>query len=119
MLLIAPQTTEWATKVAVLASLTVVCAAWALSEIIGPPAEPRRWSSAHFDSSGRPVAPPEGAAALGSPSSPGVLVVVVDLAAPPSVVAADTPGTSADDVAEVLILPLGRRGDPARLRHRS
>ena len=98
MLLIAPQTTEWATKVAVLASLTVVCAAGALFEIIGPPAGPRRSSSVHVDSSGR-RSPRPGALLLSGAVVAGVLVVVVSLAAPPSVVAADdAPAASADDV---------------------
>ena len=105
VLLIAPQTTEWATKVAVLASLTVVCAAWALFEIIrsarrtAPVVERAR---RQLGSAGRPA---RGALLLSGAVVAGVLVVVVSLAAPPSVVAADTPGTSADDVAEVLILP--------------
>ena len=105
VLLIAPQTTEWATKVAVLASLTIVCAAGALYGVLrsarrtAPVVERARMQ---LGSAGRPAI---GALLLSGAVVAGILVVVVSLAAPPSVVAADAPQVAAGDVPEVLILP--------------
>jgi Na+-translocating ferredoxin:NAD+ oxidoreductase RnfD subunit len=105
VLLIAPQTTEWATKVAVLASLTVVCAAGALFGVLrsaGRTASAVERARLRIGAAGRPVL---GALLLSGAVAAAVLVVLVSLAAPPSVVAADAPGIAVDDVPEVRILP--------------
>ena len=105
VLLIAPQTTEFATKVAVLAALALVCAARALLDILrsarrtAPVVERARLQIA---TAGRPVV---GALSLAGAVGAVGLVVLVSLAAPPGPVAAGTPGPATDDVPEVLILP--------------
>lgn len=105
VLLIAPQTTEWATKVAVLASLALVCAARPLLDVIrsarrtAPIVERARLQ---IGAAGRPIV---GALLLSGAVAAAVLVVAVSLAAAPSVVAAEAPGSATGDVPETLILP--------------
>jgi Na+-translocating ferredoxin:NAD+ oxidoreductase RnfD subunit len=105
VLLIAPQTTEWATKVAVLASLALVCAARPLLDVLrsarrtAPIVERARLQ---IGAAGRPVV---GALLLSGALAASVLVVAVSLAAAPSVVAAAAPGSGSGDVPETLILP--------------
>ena len=105
VLLIAPQTTEWATKVAVLASLALVCAARPLLDVLrsarrtAPIVERARLQ---IGAAGRPVV---GALLLSGALAAAVLVVAVSLAAAPSVVAAEALGSATGDVPQTLILP--------------
>jgi Na+-translocating ferredoxin:NAD+ oxidoreductase RnfD subunit len=105
VLLIAPQTTEWATKVAVLASLALVCAARPLLDVLrsarrtAPIVERARLQ---IGAAGRPIV---GALLLSGALAAAVLVIAVSLAAAPSVVAAEAPGSATGEVPETLILP--------------
>jgi hypothetical protein len=105
VLLIAPQTTEFATKVAVLASLALVCAARPLVDVLrsarrtAPVVERARLQ---IGAAGRPVM---GALSLAGAVGAVGLIVVVSLAAPPGRVAAGTPGPAMYNLPDVLILP--------------
>jgi Na+-translocating ferredoxin:NAD+ oxidoreductase RnfD subunit len=102
-LLIAPQTTEFATKVAILAALALVCATRGLVELAGPvrmsalrarlaAAFPSRWP--------RPAA--AGAALVGALAF-GALVFAAGIPARPDAAEASTTGASAGRLPEIVV----------------
>ena len=100
VLLIAPQTTEYATKVAVLAALALVCAGRTLVDML-----PSARSSSLVVK--RADLRPAGRAVVGALSLAGVvgLVLMVGLAARPSPEAIAVPGAAGGGLPEVIVVP--------------
>jgi hypothetical protein len=131
-LLIAPWTTEFATKVAILSALTLVCASYPVAVLLGP-----RVASRLGTGGGRPRVVRAGAAALAAAAFAGLVVVAgiparpaearatapPDGAALPSVTVATTPGLEPVDhptarrIARDVVADL--RAEAAALRQRS
>ncbi len=105
VLLIAPQTTEFATKVAVLGALTLVCAARPLVEVLmsaGRAPSVVERARLRIDAAGRAVV---GAFSLGGAVAAMGLVLVVGLAAGPSLGNAGTLRTVGGPMPDITILP--------------
>jgi Na+-translocating ferredoxin:NAD+ oxidoreductase RnfD subunit len=102
-LLIAPQTTEFATKVAILAALALVCATRGLVELLGPAriAALRATVAAAFPS--RWPRPAAAGAALAGALAFGVLIFAAGIPARPDAAEASTTGASTGRLPEIVV----------------
>ncbi|MGH3135058.1 MAG: FG-GAP-like repeat-containing protein [Gaiellaceae bacterium] len=111
VLLIAPQTTEFATKVAVLAALALVCAGRPLVDIVrswaerSPDSLPARATDAiRGDALGRRGVAASGLAVAGAAGFVG-LVILVGIPARPSAAVASGPAVRTDGLPDVTVTP--------------